>query len=277
MRGVVVLASGWAAGLSAGGVLGVIGLGAVAGVMGGLAGVGGSMVILPGLHAAMGSEPQSVHHLYMAAAMTVNAVYGLAAMLRHRAAGAVRGDLLPGLMGSALVAVVAGVAVSNGFDGNGLRYLLAVFIAGYCVWNTWQVVMGRAERVRAGRGPRAWRLVGTGLVMGFVSGLLGLGGGVLLVPMLQAVCGLRVREAVATSSAVVLGVSVLGAGAKLATLPAHGHSAVTALVLAGLMAPTAVIGARIGAGLTHSLPLGAVRVAITVLLAGAAGKLAGVW
>ena len=53
-------------------ISGLIGL--AAGILGGLAGVGGSILILPALAFLFGSRPDVVQHLYMAAAMTVNDV-----------------------------------------------------------------------------------------------------------------------------------------------------------------------------------------------------------
>ena len=67
--------------------------------------------------------------------------------------------------------------------------------------------------------------------------------------------------------------STIGASVKVATLHTHQRSVADALFLALLMAPTAVVGGRIGAGLTHSLPIRGVRLAITLLLLIAAGDL----
>jgi uncharacterized membrane protein YfcA len=99
-----------------------------------------------------------------------------------------------------------------------------------------------------------------------VGGLLGLGGGVLLVPMLQMLCRVPLRNSIATSSAVICMTAVIGAGSKMASLNALGQSPRHALVLALLMAPTAVLGGHVGAHLTHALPIRVVRALITVLL-----------
>jgi len=95
-----------------------------------------------------------------------------------------------------------------------------------------------------------------------------------MVPMLQLLARVKLREAIATSSMVICVTATLGATLKLATLPAHSHSPWRALMLAGLMAPTAIIGGKLGAKLTHALPVPWVRAAITVLLLLAAARLA---
>jgi uncharacterized membrane protein YfcA len=70
--------------------------------------------------------------------------------------------------------------------------------------------------------------------------------------------------------------AVVGAGFKVGTLPEHGLSILDAFALAALMGPSAMLGAWLGAKLTHALPLGWVRGVISVVLLAAAAKLAGV-
>ncbi len=246
-------------------ILATVGLGVIAGLLGGLAGVGGSMVMLPGLHMIFGDEPASVHHLYMASAMTVNVAVAFPAAIKHHRAKAVRTDLLPVLIGTTLAGIVAGVLVSNQVNGNVLRYLLAAFIFSYCAMNLRRIISGHQEHV-AGASPSTRHLAISGAVTGFVGGLLGLGGGVLLVPMLQILCRLPLRQSIATSSAVICITAVAGAGLKLGTLHEHSQSWAWALLLAALMAPTAIVASLVGAGLTHSLPVKTVRAVITVLL-----------
>ncbi len=260
---------------------GLIGL--IAGIFGGLAGIGGSMIMLPGLAWVFGYPDgrASLHHVYMAAAMSVNVAVAVPSAIRHHKAGAVRVDLLRVILPSTVVAIIGGVLLSNRVDGAQLRLMLAGFIVFYCV--TQLIALFRRhdkEDGQAAKDPeRAMplRLVLAGALVGLVAGLLGIGGGVLMVPILQVACGVKLRHAIATSSAAICLSAAFGASLKLWTLSGHGESAGTALALALAMAPTAVLGAWIGAALTHSLPLRAVRVAIIVLLVVAASRLAGLW
>jgi hypothetical protein len=249
-------------------------IGIVAGVLGGLAGVGGSMVMLPGLHLVFGSNPASVHHLYMAAAMTVNVAVALPAAIGHHRARAVRGDLLRVLLPSALAGICAGVLTSNLVDGRRLKLLLAAFIVGYCLL-TLARFLRRHHEDPAQERATVPRLGACGVAAGLVAGLLGLGGGVVLVPLLQVLCRVCLRQAIATSTGVICVTAAVGAVLKLATLDRHGQSVLEALVLAAMMAPTAMLGARIGAWATHALPLQAVRLAITLILLAAAAGMAG--
>ncbi len=256
-------------------ILEVMGIGLVAGTLGGLAGVGGSMIILPGLHFFIGEPRSSTHHLYMAAAMAVNFAVSLPAALRHHRNGLVRVDLLPTLLISTALLMLVGVASSNLLDGTSLRVGLAVFLLGYCLYNLFRIIKPR-PKVDLPEYTSIPRLAVSGGATGFVGGMLGLGGGVLQVPALQILCGLRLKQSIATSSAVICVTAIIGASAKLATLHVHGERWQEALMFAAILAPTAVIGGTIGAWLTHRLPVRYVRVAMVFLLLFAAARLGGI-
>lgn len=251
-------------------------IGLVAGTLGGLAGVGGSLIILPGLNLIIGEPRTSTHHLYMAAAMMVNVAVSTPAAIRHHRNGLVRIDLLPTLLVSTALFMLVGVYCSNLFDGTSLRVGLAIFLLTYCAFNVFRIFKPR-PKADLHEYTSTPRLAISGIATGLVGGLLGLGGGVLQVPVLQVLCGLRLKQAIATSSAVICVTAVIGASAKLLTLHTHDERWQEALVLAAILAPTAVIGGMLGAWLTHKLPVMWVRVVIVILLFFAAVRLSGVF
>jgi uncharacterized membrane protein YfcA len=250
---------------------GVIGL--LAGLLGGLAGVGGSILILPALGIVFGYPAASSHHGYMAAAMVVNLVVAIPAALRHRRAGAIRPDILKTLIPATAITMALGVLLSNQFKGWQLQVLLAVFILGYCGVIVRDLIRAHPEHHEHRERVTKPRLVGSASVTGLTSGLLGLGGGIIQVPMLQVLCGVGLRQAIATSSAVMCLTAGIAAAIKLATLPGEGERIGWALALALAMTPTAVVGARIGASLTHRLRLHWVRAVIAVMLVAAAVRI----
>jgi uncharacterized protein len=263
-------------------VIALIGL--LAGVLGGLAGVGGSVFMLPALHIVFSpllfgepADPQ-IHHLYMAAGMTVNVAISLPAAIQHHREGAVRVPLLRSLIPATAVATVGGVMISNLLEGESLRFLLAIFLILYCVWNL-SIVARPRRRAFAGHGrvenASPSRLMACGASTGLLGGLLGLGGGFLLVPLLQLVCNLRLKNAIATSSAVLCFTAAIGAVLKLATLPQHNEKISDALIYIACLAPTGIIGALLGARWLHKLPVLAVRMVMTFLILVAATKLLG--
>lgn len=268
-------------------VVALIGLGA--GLLGGLAGIGGSLFILPALHIAFGpmlfGEPAGrpeIHHTYMAAAMMVNVAVSLPATLAHHREGAVRVPFLKMMLPAGIVGMLLGVMISNQFGGKALRITLAVFLMAYCVWNLRLIARPRRRKFSGeGRVERGGRLTvaACGFAPGLAGGILGLGGGFLLVPLLQLVCNVRLKNAIATSSAVIVVTALAGSLLKAATLGEHEHEQVfgapwpSVLWLAGLMAPTAMLGGVAGARLLHRIPVVTVRVIITGLIFVSATKL----
>ncbi|MCC6661753.1 MAG: sulfite exporter TauE/SafE family protein [Phycisphaerales bacterium] len=267
-------------------VVAFIGLGA--GLLGGLAGIGGSLFILPALHIVFGpmlfGEPAGrpeIHHTYMAAAMMVNVAVSLPATLAHHREGVVRTRFLRVMLPAGIIGMLLGVEISNQFGGDALRVALAVFLIVYCVWNLRLIARPRRRKFSGeGRVERSGRLgvASCGFAPGLAGGILGLGGGFLLVPMLQLVCNMKLKNAIATSSAVIVVTSIAGSILKAATLAEHGEHVFTmqwpsVLWLAGLMAPTAMLGGVTGARLLHRIPVVAVRIIITGLILVSATKL----
>lgn len=84
------------------------------------------------------------------------------------------------------------------------------------------------------------KLVAIGLLGGMLSGLLGVGGGTVMVPLLVFWAGFAQRDAHATSLGAIIPISIVSA----ATLGAGAHIDVRAAVFLTL---GAVVGARVGA------------------------------
>ncbi len=256
-------------------IAGLIGL--AAGTLGGLAGIGGSIVMLPGLAILLGfkDESHSTQHLYMASAMAVNVLVSAPAAWRHKKANALRPDLIRILLPVMAFTIILGVLFSNRIDGTYLRQILALFIAAYCIMNILRATGTLKRRDDAQELNKVHRLAAVGSVTGFVAGLLGIGGGILMVPMLQVLCRIRLKAAVATSSAVMCLTATIGATIKIATLNQHGFAPIDALWIILAMGPTAILGGTIGANLVHILPLNTMRLIVSILLLLAAVKLSG--
>lgn len=257
----------------------VLAIGFAAGLIGGLAGIGGSLVMIPGLALCLGypSGTNEEHHLYMTAAMLVNIVVAVRATRKHASAGAVRTDLTRRIVSSMIPAMVFGVLVSNALDGSVLRFTLAAFVGVYCLANLARAAAGPGSRAAGSERTDPARLSAIGATAGVTGGLLGLGGGVVMVPMLQVVSGIALRQAVATSAHAMQFSSAIGAGVKLVSLPLLGLRATDALFFAALMAPTALLGAPLGAWLTHHLPVRWARAAISLVLLASAARMAGLF
>ncbi|MGA1045757.1 MAG: sulfite exporter TauE/SafE family protein [Phycisphaerales bacterium] len=246
-------------------LVGIAAIGLGAGVMGGLVGIGGSLVMIPALTFVYGRDQS----LYQAAAMIVNAVVAATATRRHLKAGAVRRDLVIGLLPGAVLLVGVGVWLSSVVEERWLAVVFGVFMLYIALQEGWSLLRRPHEdhaEPRTGRGT----MFAIGGVTGIVSGLLGIGGGGVAVPMLRGLCHLPIRTAIAASSAVMLATAAVGSILKnlsYATSAAEPSRALAAsLILAALLVPTGMIGAWIGASLTHRLPIKAVRLAFILLM-----------
>jgi uncharacterized membrane protein YfcA len=113
---------------------------------------------------------------------------------------------------------------------------------------------------------RTARVIGVGLVAGFLSGLFGVGGGILIVPALVLLLGFDQRLAHGTSLAAVLPIA-------LSSLTTYALADEVDWTFGALLAVGAVAGAVIGTHILHRLPHDALALAFALLLAATAIRL----
>ncbi|WP_314975226.1 sulfite exporter TauE/SafE family protein [Actinomyces bouchesdurhonensis] len=94
---------------------------------------------------------------------------------------------------------------------------------------------------------RVLLVIATGVGAGFLSGLFGVGGGLVIVPALMAVLGMDQRRASATSLAAIIVTAAVGSG----TYALHGE---VSWAGAALLALGALVGSQIGVWLLRRLP-----------------------
>lgn len=104
------------------------------------------------------------------------------------------------------------------------------------------------------------KLVGIGLVSGFFGALFGVGGGIVIVPLLVLLLALNQRRASATSLAAILLSSIAGA----VTYAFHGDVKPGAAAVIGL---PAVIGVLAGTAIQQRVPVHKLSYAFALLLA----------
>jgi len=245
-------------------------IGFIAGVLGGLLGVGGSIIIIPGLILYLGQTGRyagSQQHLLQAAAMICNVFVAAPSVLAHWRARAVMKSVVILLIPSALAGMLLGVFTSDTSlfarqNGVYLAMVLAGFMVYVAAYNAWRL-LGKTDLEQGfdlQEKPSAAAISAVGLVMGFVGGLLGIGGGAVCVPMQQILLRLPLRRAIANSAVTIVCVSVVGAVFKNLTLPLrHDLPIAASLQLALMLIPTAIVGGYVGGKLTHALPRTALR------------------
>jgi hypothetical protein len=230
-------------------------VGAVAGVIAGLFGIGGGVVIVPALIVALnqqGVEPSVVIHLAIGTSLAIITVTGASSALGHWKKGAVvtalLGRMLPGLM---LGAVIGGVIA-----GQLRAELLERYFGLFMLVLALRMLLARPPtqgRQPAGRPA----MLAAGTFIGSFSALFGVGGGVLSVPWLSR-NGATLARAIGTSAACGLPIAAVGAATFLITgqgqanLPAYSTGYLYWPALAGI-ALFSVPCARLGVRLAHHL------------------------
>jgi hypothetical protein len=242
-------------------------------------GIGGSILMIPVLTLLLHRN----HHVSQAVAMIVNVFVSLPALLQHHRAKAVRWDVMGRMLPFGIAFILIGVGASNQFDGEILERIFGVFLLYVIATNIHQLVTRQAEpqphEHRAG-----WLAAGgVGAATGFTAGLLGVGGGIIAVPLLQRACKLPLRQCIATTAAFMCISASIGAIHKNATLARltddlgiHVGTWKESLTIAAVLAPTAVLGGLVGGRLTHVLPLSWVRVAFILLMTWASARMLGI-
>ena len=244
-------------------------LGLTAGCVGGLAGLGGSIIMIPALAVFWGykdQEHKTEHHVYMAAAMCVNVIVALSSSVLHAKKKAARREVLVSLIPSMIAGMITGVLLSNQSRGSWSLWGFAAFIWLYCIYNIVTTIRGMPDRPEDSPSPSAIKVLAVGLFVGSVAGYLGIGGGILLVPLLTLI-GLPLRHAIAASAGAMMISSIVGAGMKLSTLPGLGLSIRDALGFAIPMGLGALVGGYLGAIVAHKLRLPHLKLVIALILA----------
>jgi uncharacterized protein len=179
-------------------------IGLAAGAFSSLLGVGGGLLIVPALVYLLRVRPHRAHGTSLAVVLPT----ALAGMYRYAQAGHVEAGLvLPLAVGGVLGALI-GAAAANALDAGLLKRLLGVLVVVIgCVMIVVPDSFGRHSALMgAGAG-----VLGVGLVAGIVSGLLGVGGGIVMVPAIVFLLGRDQHVAQGVSLAVIIPVSISGA------------------------------------------------------------------
>jgi len=260
-------------------------IGLFAGLVGGLLGVGGSIVMIPAMTEVLGPD----QHKYQAAAMIVNFFVVVPAVYQHRRAKAIDPSTVARLIPLAIVGVLVGVGISElpFFAGEGeayLRMLFGLFLFLVAGWDLYRRSRrGEPESsvpngllANATGGPIKWAqktrqgrwlfAAAVAVPTGLVAGMLGVGGGILAVPLQRRFLRIPIRTAIANSATIIIATSFVGAIAKNYAFVVENDHTLATFRLAAVLIPTAIIGSLAGSRLTHRLPLKILKTAFFVLL-----------
>jgi uncharacterized membrane protein YfcA len=231
-------------------------LGAVAGVLAGLFGVGGGLVIVPVLvfsFAAQGIDASVLTHLAVGTSLATIVFTSINAVREHQRKGAVLWSIFAWMTLGILGGAGIGALTAAQIEGPMLQKIIGVFAIIIAIQ------MGLDLRPKTSRGvPGKPGLTLAGVFIGWASAIFGIGGGSLTVPFLTW-RSVPIQQAVATSSATGLPIALSSAlafmlvGWNVPNLPQWSLGYVYLPAMVGI-AITSMFFARFGARLAHRLP-----------------------
>ncbi|MGD2129552.1 MAG: sulfite exporter TauE/SafE family protein [Lysobacterales bacterium] len=235
-------------------------IGIVAGYLAGFLGIGGGFVVVPALTFLFLRDPETAPwaiHMAVATSLGTMLVTSLSSIIAHQRRGAIRWPLVRSLSLGLAAGALTGALIADWLAGEALVRVFGVFalLAGL------QLILGRKP---TGEKPLPQQpVLGlTGLVIGTISSLIGIGGGALTGPW-QLWHGIRAQNAVATSAACGYPIALAGT-LSFILLGEHGSMPSGALgyvhlpALAGI-AVTSALAAPFGAATVHRLSPALVR------------------
>ncbi len=255
--------------------------GAGVGFASGLLGIGGSTIMVPVTFfvlTALGIPGQIAIKLAFGTNLLVVFTTALSGMNAHRRKDMVwwRPGIIMGISG-AFGAATGAVFTVKFMNETILRQIFGLIVA---IAAFRMMVSKLPDNPDSGTMPESelWMLLPLGFVTGIVGGMLGIGGGIIIVPVLTLLLKFDMHHAIGTSLLVMTFMSIAGAfsysvtGLSVAGLPPFSVGYVNFAIWGCLMLP-AVLTAYIGATAAHRLPATYLRYIFIALMAYIAFKM----
>lgn len=232
-----------------------LGLGAIAGTLAGLFGIGGGLVIVPVLIFSFGLQgvnPDVAAHLAVGTSLATIVFTSLSSVRSHHRKQGVRWDIFRPMTAGIVLGAILGAWTASLLSGPALELIIGVFVILVALKMLLDVNPSAGRAV-----PGTVGLAGAGAGIGWASAIFGIGGGTLTVPFLSW-CNVRMQQAVGTSAACGLPIAIAGALTNIATgwrqpeLPELSLGFIYLPALIGIVV-TSVFFARFGADLAHRL------------------------
>lgn len=236
--------------------LAMLATGAVAGVLAGLFGVGGGIVIVPALDAALsviGTDPAIRMHVAVATSLATIIPTSIASSRAHQRRQSVGFELVRRWAIFVLLGSIAGVWVASQLHSSVLSAVFAIFAFLIAV----KLILPLDGKTLADEVPHGAAITLLPFSIGGISSMMGIGGGTLSVASLTLL-NEPIHRAVGTAALFGLIISLPGTISFMLTgfgdprLP-PGSLGFVNLIGFALIAPTTVLLAPVGAALAHRL------------------------
>ncbi len=243
--------------------------GAVAGVLAGLLGVGGGIVLVPAffyVFSALGFDGPQLMQLCLATSLATIIVTSVRSVLSHNKKGAVDWEILRTWAPGIVIGAALGVLVAASLRSGALQMifgLLALIVGLY-------MSLGRASWRVSDAMPTGFKRMISSPLLGFMSVLMGIGGGSFGVPFMS-LHGVAIHRAVASAAgfgvliAVPAVIGFLFVPLDQASRPPFTLGAVNLIAFVVVIAMT-LLTAPWGVKLAHAMDAGPLKKAFGVFL-----------
>jgi len=223
------------------------------GLVSGMLGVGGCFIMVPVqffILKAIGIDPTIAIRVAFGTNLLVVLPTALSSAFRHHKKKAIfwKGAIILGL--TSVIFTFAGAYLTSHLPGKILKIIFGLAI----LLGALRMATAHPIRTEGEIHGNPITYIFLGMLFGFVTGLIGIGGGVLMVPLMVIFLNYHMHEAVATSSAIMIFTSLGGTiaymlyGLNTSGLPPYSIGYVNLLqwiLLAGTSVPMAQVGAHI--------------------------------
>lgn len=189
-------------------LLAFAGVGVAAGILGGLLGISGGIVTVPCLFLIfklMGMEQAQVMHLAIGTSLAAMIINAISSTLSHHKKGSVAWNIFKGMAPGIVVGSILGALAADRMSGVILEIVFGVFL----LLLSFYFFLPYREKLGDEKLPSKTGLSAFGGGVGFISNILGIGGGVMTVPLLMA-HRVKAQKAIGTSAATGALISAIG-------------------------------------------------------------------
>jgi len=249
-------------------------LGAVAGLLAGLLGIGGGIILVPGLYFIfssmqdeIGINPSYLMHLSVGTSLAIIVPTGMSSAFAHYKKGGVDFNLVRLIGSGVVIGVIMATFMAKGLSGKSMQMIFATVI---CLL-AFIMIAGRSLfQYKEGYSINNIGAFVAGTIIGSVSTLIGIGGATLSVPYM-AMNGVPMRKAIGSASAIglviaipaAIGFMIIGWGIK--ALPPYSLGYVNLLAWICVI-PASVIAAPFGAKLTHKISVERMKLVFAIFM-----------
>ncbi len=173
-------------------------IGAFAGVLAGLLGVGGGIVLVPAffyVFSALGYDSPQLMQVCLATSLATIIVTSVRSVLSHHKKGAVDWDILRGWAIGIAIGAVIGVTIASSLRSQQLQMVFGVLASLIGLY----MIFGKSEWRLGDHMPKGVKALAISPFIGFLSVLMGIGGGSFGVPTMT-LFGVPIHRAVATAA-----------------------------------------------------------------------------